>query len=216
MTARVTVVTAAALAACVLGACGSHSRDDRGGDSGRSASTVRPSNAGAYDAATPETRILSRLHAENQEEIRVGQLAQRRAASAEARQYGQHLIQDHTDADDKVMRAAREMGIQLLPADEIRRAKAREMGVSTPPDPVAELGGLSGEPFDRTMAMRMQEGHRLLIQRVERARGEVRDARVRAMLDEMLPTLRMHEQMAAALATGDRTRMNMDHGSMNR
>ncbi len=56
----------------------------------------------------------------------------------------------------------------------------------------------------------------MLIQRVEAARGEVRDARVRAMLDEMLPTLRMHEQMAAALASGDNSRMNMNHGTMNR
>jgi putative membrane protein len=186
-------VAAVILGGGLLGACSDkHHDSDNHNSSGRSAQGMTMQRTG-----TAEQRILSRLHAENMEEIQVGQLAQSRGSSDAARRYGQHLVQDHTRADGQVLQTARAAGVTLMPVDEVKRMKAQEKGMSTPPDPVAELSRLSGADFDRTMAMRMRDGHRDLIMAVERARNEVSDANVRSLLDQMLPTLRHHEQMAA-------------------
>ncbi len=147
----------------------------------------RPANSDAGAAASPDARILSILHAKNQEEIAIGKLAQEKGASTEVKQYGQMLVADHSASDEQVRAAAEAAGVTLTPPP-----------VSST-DPTAELRGLSGEAFDRALAEKMRVGHAELIKTVEEAQSRVRDEDVRQLLTDTLETLRKHEEHAQNL-----------------
>ena len=152
---------------------------------------------------SPETRILSILHAKDQEEIKVGQLAQRQASSEPARQFGNMLVSDHSDHDKEVQAAAAAANVALLDSQEVQRLLQREKAAATPdPDPIAELQNLQGADFDKKLGQVMVQGHKDLIAIVEAARANVQDPSVKALLDKTLPVLHHHEEAAQALVAG--------------
>ena len=156
----------------------------------------------AWDNVSDDVKILSILHAKNQEEIEAGRLAQDRGTSEEVRSFGEHMVKDHTDADKRVQNVARERNLSLLSPSEVKQkmmAKKREDG-KTAEDPIAKLRQLQGAEFDREFARCMQKGHAELIEKVEKAREKCGED-VRALLDEILPTLRHHHEMAKELPT---------------
>src|SRR4051812_41994402 len=69
----------------------------------------------AEDAQT----VLSDIHKDNQMEIRMGKLAQEKGQSADVRSFGERLVKDHQDADDKVKTLAEKQGIVLEPSNKI-------------------------------------------------------------------------------------------------
>ena len=167
-------------------------------DSGMTMSGARNEYTSQSMSGDADARILSLLHAKNQEEIQAGQLARTNGASQDVRQYGDMLVRHHTDADTKVMSTARTANIQLMSMQDVNAMISREKGQQQPNnDALADLRGWRGAEFDRIFARRMQEGHRELIAKVQTAQSEVRNQQVRGLLDEMLPTLRQHEQEAS-------------------
>jgi predicted outer membrane protein len=73
-----------------------------------------------WASATPETRILSAFQVVDQEEIEVGKLAQQKAKSDMARQYGDMLVRDHTDHLGKVKSTAQSAGVTLLTTEQAK------------------------------------------------------------------------------------------------
>ena len=61
-----------------------------------------------------------------------------------------------------------------------------------------EMQKLSGKEFDRAFLSMMVEGHDHVIQMVTTAQGTAKGD-LKAMLDQMLPTLERHKQMAQDL-----------------
>lgn len=162
----------------------------------RSQSTYSSGRSKSADA-----RILSILHAKNQEEIEIGMLATDKGESSAVRHFGEELISDHRDCDDKVRRTAAAANINLLSASETDRIMAQEKGMTTPPpSPVTELRSLQPGSFDKAFAQKMLDGHRELIRTLENSRPNLSDSRVRELVDQTLPTLRKHEKMATDLA----------------
>lgn len=172
---------------------------------------------------SPEVRILSILHVKNQHEIEMGKLAKSNGSSNAVKQFGDQLVSDHTAADAKVVTVASNGGFNLLTPEQTKNLIMAEKGrsklgyntgeggrVPTTNDlrhdghaaaakQGDELQGLSGAEFDRVFAQKMVEGHRKLIVMVEQAQMNVSNAQVNQLLNELLPTLRSHEQMARGL-----------------
>ncbi|MCG3122020.1 MAG: hypothetical protein GIKADHBN_00396 [Phycisphaerales bacterium] len=194
-------------------------KDDHRANEGLDADRNRPNLAMAMNA-TPEQRILSVLSVKNREEIQFGQLAEQRGSSDAVKEYGRQLIDEHKKAEDKVQTVARNAGITLIPAMDteqmLRREKRGEpVPREAPPRrPIDEFRTLEGSDFDLKFARHMQKAHRDLINRVESAQTQVKDDRVRRLLNELLPGLRHHEQEAADLVRelegGDRSDRNTD------
>ncbi len=153
-------------------------------------------DSGAVTDGSSDSRILSFLHAKDHEEVELGQLAQTKGGTQAVRDYGQMLERDHRDHDSKVMALAQKAGIDLnnpAPRDK------NETDKSDSPDPKARLRDLSGADFDHTFADMMQKAHHKVIDKVEAARATVKDPAVKDLLEQTLPTLRMHESEAAKL-----------------
>jgi putative membrane protein len=171
-----------------------------------------PGSNAANATPTPEVRILSILHAKNMEEVDAGKLAQQNGGSDGVKSYGDMLVRDHTDADDKVNQTAKDAGVTLLSADEVKQMLAREKSSGgapgTPPpkpaDPLAELRNLKGAEFDRAFMDKMHAGHTELIQIVEASRSTLKDQRVTDLIDKLMPVLREHQQKAGETLPGHR------------
>ncbi len=165
----------------------------------------RPQANDAMGMSSPDVRILSVLHMKNAKEIELGKLAQQNGSSDDVKKFGEMLVRDHSACEQKVQSAAKSAGITLLSDEQTRQVLANEKGAGGPmpgTDPAAELRGLQGSDFDRAFGQKMLDGHRMLIQTVEKAQGEVRNDKVSQLLRDTLPKLREHEQMAMRITGG--------------
>jgi len=143
---------------------------------------------GAVRAADPPSTaaVLDKLHRSNLTEIEAGKLAQDNGHSKATKDYGKMLVSDHTTADDQVRALAKEEKIDL--------------SVGTPVVGSNSLADLTAGPeFDRRFARSMVDDHKKEIAEVTAARDTTTDAKLKALLAGLLPTLEKHESMAESL-----------------
>ncbi len=147
---------------------------------------------GARAADAPSTaEVLDKLHNSNLTEIEAGKLAQDNGHSKATKDYGKMLVTDHTSADKKVVALAKEERVDLA--------------ASTPVVGSKSLADLSAGPaFDRRFARSMVDDHKKDIAEVTAARDSTTDAKLKALLTSILPTLEKHEDMAESLEHGSK------------
>ena len=139
-------------------------------------------------AAEPNAKFLTEAIQINLAEISVGQLAQEKGGSDEAKSFGKMLVDDHTASNSKAT------------------ALASSKGVTPPTEPTPddknkhdELAKLSGGQFDREFAKAMTEGHEEAISKFEAASKG--DDDIAKFAQETLPTLRKHLKTAQSLGS---------------
>jgi putative membrane protein len=138
--------------------------------------------------------LLSRIHSANQEEISAAQIAQRKASSPEVKEYAQKLEKDHTKADELVKDLAKKENISLtttpMPKSTHETGKMIEHVALS-----AKLKTLGAGPdFDKAYIEGMQEGHRDVIKMLKTA--DTSDAQVKRLVNELLPKLEHHRDLA--------------------
>ena len=122
-------------------------------------------------------------------EVQIGQLAQQNGSSAEVKDFGKTLVDDHSAANEKAVSLAQTKG----------------MTPPTEPKPEAKklydkLSKLSGEQFDREFKTAMIADHKKDIAEFEReAKG---NDDVAQFASGTLPTLKKHLQIAESLPGG--------------
>jgi putative membrane protein len=142
---------------------------------------------GAQPPSTAE--VLDKLHNSNLTEIEAGKLAQDNGHSKATKDYGKMLVSDHASADKQVVALAKEEKIDL--------------SASTPVVGAKSLADLSAGPaFDRRFARSMVDDHKKDIAEVTAARDSTTDAKLKALLTALLPTLEKHQRMAESLEHG--------------
>jgi len=130
--------------------------------------------------------VLGKLHHANQKEISMGRLAEKSARSRDVKDYGRTLVKDHAAADRKVIGLAKQEKIDLA--------------ASTPAMNDADMASLPVDAdFDTKFAKAMLEDHEKDITEVSAARDATRDDKLRGLLDDLLPTLRVHRDIAKKL-----------------
>jgi putative membrane protein len=130
-------------------------------------------------------------------EVRLGELAQQKAKSPAVQDFGQRMVEDHGQANDKLMQIAQQKSIEL-PQDLSDDAQ----------DTYEELQQLSGADFDETYMDEMVSDHEDDVAAFEDYVEEAQDADLRGFAEETLPTLREHLELARqtqeqAAAAGD-------------
>jgi putative membrane protein len=166
------------------------------GTASEAAGTATQAAANVSDAA----KIVAKLHRVNQMEIDAGKMAEDKGSTKAVQDFGAELVRDHEAADKKVLAFAGKAGIDASstaassPADQAEdRSDQQNMD---------QLHHLSGAAFDRQFASAMQEGHAKTITAVTSAQSAVGDKQLKALLGNLLPTLRKHEQTAEKLVNG--------------
>lgn len=169
-----------------------------------------------------EKAFLERLHHINQTEIKLGQLAQKNGQSQDVKSYGEMLVKDHTDMDQKLMTYAQGKGFKLAnmpkPLNDVeRKAMAAEKATSD------KLQSLTGTAFDACFLAHMVGDHDMALGKVMAAQQSFSGGEVATLLQETSQYLSRHRQQAysllgrsgpaAGMGVGGAGTGSMDHDS---
>ncbi len=150
-----------------------------------------------FKAPADEKAFLERLHHVNQEEIKLGKLAQQNGESQDVKSYGDMLVKDHTSADQQIMSLAQQKGLKLAevkPMDDVeRRVMAAERAS------MEKLQVLKGQPFDSCFLANMVGDHDGVIGMTMAAQQGITDTALTPVLQQVSQTLIKHRQQAYTL-----------------
>jgi putative membrane protein len=159
---------------------------------------------GTTQLSTEDRRFMMEAAAGGMMEVELGRLAAQKAANADVKSFGQRMVTDHGQANQRLMQIAAQKNVTLpttLPAD-----MRRDMN---------KLSALSGAEFDRMYMSHMLKDHKKDISEFEKASNNGRDSSVKSFAQTTLPTLREHMQMAQSIApkVGAKDDASSDHAS---
>jgi putative membrane protein len=132
--------------------------------------------------------FLQRAARSNLAQIETGQLAAQQSSDPQVKQFGERMVQDHSQANDKLKTVAESVGVQL--PTQAGHTDMQEM---------SKLKSLSGQQFDKTYARAMVRDHRKDVQEFEHVAQTAKNPEVRAYAEQTLPTLKEHLALAEQL-----------------
>jgi putative membrane protein len=118
------------------------------------------------------------------EEVELGRIAAAKGASDEVRQFGQHMVDDHSKAGDDLKQVASGKG-WTLPAALDAKHQAE----------VQKLSALSGDKFDKEYVEMMLKDHKKDVAEFQKEAAGGADADIKSFASRTLPTLQEHLQM---------------------
>jgi putative membrane protein len=136
--------------------------------------------------ASSDKAFLEKAAQANWGEIETGRLAEAKASSADVRDFGKKMVEDHGQANEKVMDLAAKKGVRLE---------------GSKSDPTSSLSGLSGSEFDKKYVSMMVSDHTKAVSLFEDNAKNAKDKDVRDFAEKTLPTLREHLKMARDLSS---------------
>ncbi|MFL6333778.1 MAG: DUF4142 domain-containing protein [Pyrinomonadaceae bacterium] len=117
-------------------------------------------------------------------EVEMGRLAAQKGASDEVRQFGQRMVDDHSKANEELMRVASSKG--MTPPATLDAKHQAEM---------QKMSALSGEKFDKEYVKMMVSDHKKDVAEFQKEAGGGKDTDIKAFASSTLPTLQEHLQM---------------------
>ncbi|WP_114941173.1 DUF4142 domain-containing protein [Mucilaginibacter endophyticus] len=131
------------------------------------------------DPDTTAKHFLIVASIKNLQEVSAGQQAPQKAMRPDVKAFGQMMVKDHSDAEQKLLALAKSRGIVLPPA--------ATGGIK--PDLMLEQAGAK---FDKLYVHGMVSGHQNTIEVFENYATTGKDPAVKALAQQMLPTLKHH------------------------
>jgi putative membrane protein len=118
-------------------------------------------------------------------EVELGKLAQQKAASDQVKQFGSHMVEDHSKSNTELQQLASSKGL-TLPTDLDASHKNKR----------AKLEKLSGAQFDRAYMSEMVADHKKDVAEYRKQSTSGKDSDLKAFAAKTLPTLEDHLKMA--------------------
>jgi putative membrane protein len=123
-------------------------------------------------------------------EVQLGQLAQQKSQSDDVKQFGQKMVEDHTQLGDQMMKPI-----------------AKQLGVKEPKGPskkdkelIAKLEGLSGQQFDEEYIKAMLKDHRQDLKEFKDEAQMAQDPNVKQAAQEGAGMISQHLQLIEQIA----------------
>ena len=145
--------------------------------------TAKESKAAKLPRA--EEKFLKGAAEDNLAEVKLGQLAEQRAASDSVKQFGKRMATDHQKAFDELKQLASQKGVQV-PTD-LDRSHQRLYD---------RLSKMNGADFDRAYMKEMVKDHDRDVKAFRREADSGKDGEVKSWAGKTLPTLQEHQQQA--------------------
>lgn len=184
-TAR-TWVSAAAVATLVAATGGAAAQSNQATTPARSASAPATSQNTLQRA---DRDFLEKAAHSGHAEVESSQLALQKATHPEVKAFAEHMVKDHTQANQELAALAQSRGVKVPDGPSlVQKGKLKLLSTA------------DGEDFDRRYAQSMGvEAHRETIELFEKAANHSTDAEIKAFATKTLPKLREHLQMAEKL-----------------
>jgi putative membrane protein len=114
-------------------------------------------------------------------EVKLGQLAAQKAADPDVKAFGQHMVDDHTKANEQLKAIAQEKGM-TLPTD----INAKQQATYN------KLSKLSGAEFDTAYIKDMVSDHEEDVKDFSRESSRGKDEKIKGFATQTLPVLQGH------------------------
>jgi putative membrane protein len=181
----------AGLLACTTAFAQSHPGGMQPSQQPTNPTTGTPTNdSGAANPQTLNDQVFVRKALEGGDaEVQLGQLAKQKSQSADVKQFGQKMVEDHT-----------QLGEQMKPI-------AKQLGVSEPKGPskkdkqlMAKLEGLSSQQFDEEYIKAMVKDHRQDLKEFKSEAQTTQDPNVKLAAQQGATVISQHLQMIEQIA----------------
>jgi putative membrane protein len=151
--------------------------------------TESPTPSGQGNLSSSDRQFMTEAAQGGLAEVQLGQLASKRGASTKVKEFGQRMVQDHTQANNQLKELATQKGVTLPTSIGSENQKVRQ-----------QLSKLSGNRFDRQYINHMLQDHKKDVSLFQREAQEGQDTDVKAFAAQTLPILQEHLQMAQSIA----------------
>ncbi len=143
---------------------------------------------------------LQKLHAANQAEIQMGQLAAQSAQDPQVKQFAQQMVDDHQKNDQQLEQLAQQSGVTLTGTifDKASKQAEKDMG---------KLHGQSGAAFDQRYTSLMVKDHEKDVKEVAslaKQAHKANQAELASFLDQTHSTMQGHLEQARTIAKAAR------------
>lgn len=114
-------------------------------------------------------------------EVKMGKLAAEKAGDADVKAFGQHMVDDHSKANEKLKSVAQEKGMKLPTDLNPSQQSAYE-----------KLSQLSGAEFDKAYVKHMVKDHEEDVKDFTKESSKGKDEKIKGFATETLPVLQGH------------------------
>jgi putative membrane protein len=142
-----------------------------------------------------EKAYLERLHHANQQEIKLGQLAQQNASNPDVKSFGGQMVKEHTTADEKLMSYAQGKGLKLAAPKPLNDTEKKVMAAEKASG--EKLQALKGAPFDSAYMANQIGAHDMVLGKLAAGQQAFSDnAEAVALINENVQHVSQHRQQA--------------------
>jgi putative membrane protein len=169
---------------------------------GASAGSDTRSGQASKQHGNQQEKFVQKALKGGQMEVQMGQMAQQRGQNEQVKTLGQALVRDHTQANQQLQQIAQRLNIS---------ATGQQAGQGEDADKhqkhqqeMQKLQSQNGAEFDKEFVRMALKHHKKDIKEFEQAQQQVQDEQLKSFVQQTLPKLRQHLQMAqtAARAVG--------------
>ncbi len=148
------------------------------------------SMGGGKDASPADKMFVKKAMAGGMAEVELGKLAAEKGNSAEVKQFGQHMVDDHSKMNDQMKPIASQIGV--TPPSSIPPA---EKALET------KLNGLSGAAFDKAYIQAMVKDHRKDLMEFKKEASTGKSSAVKDAATQGVEVISGHLKMAEDLSS---------------
>lgn len=152
-------------------------------------SSAPAAGAAGQTAGNHDTEFATEAASSGMMEVETSKVAEKQAKDSKVKSFAKMMVTDHTKANDKLKKLAKEKGISL-PDDQAAKAEADK------------LKDKKGHDFDMAyIEAAGPDAHQKAVSLFEQESSSGQDAQMRAFAKQTLPTLQKHLKEAKELQT---------------
>jgi putative membrane protein len=136
-----------------------------------------------------DSTFMQHAAADGLAEVQLGQMALNKSSDAQVKQLAQHIVDDHTKANDQLKALAQSKQVTLPTAPTSDAQKESK-----------DLQAKNGSSFDQAWLKDMVKNHQAAVKAFTQESKQAKDPDVHQFAQTTLPTLNTHLQMATKLA----------------
>jgi putative membrane protein len=140
-------------------------------------------NAVGKDQSPEDQTFVNEASRGGKMEVKLGELAERNSASSEVKEFGAHMVKDHTRLNKELGSAATSIGL-TVPTDLSEDQKAE----------YTKLSKLSGKSFDKEYIDLMVKDHTEDL--AQKAESTAQDPKLKMAISSAIPVIQEHLNMA--------------------
>jgi putative membrane protein len=141
--------------------------------------------------STADRTFIMRAAQGGMTEVELGKVAQQNASAANVKEFGGHMVADHSQANSKLLAIAKEKGVPVSSSLDAKHQAT-----------VNDLSKLSGTSFDKAYVDNMVKDHQHDAAAFQKEADTTRDPELKAFASETLQTVKSHLTMIKQIQSG--------------